>query len=145
MRGCLLFSSAAAIGFILWFWMTIIPAINKLPFTGVAAAEYSAPAPTTASARMQNKAVAIMLGDQVFPSQMLPPKRFIVEKNITEARFISRKQMVQDCGKKVIACGHINKAIITLPHPCLYPNDPYALLVCHELGHNNGWNAEHNN
>lgn len=31
-----------------------------------------------------------------------------------------------------------------LPNPCKYPKtDAYARLVCHELGHHNGWPAYH--
>lgn len=41
-----------------------------------------------------------------------------------------------------LACT-VGKRRITLPNPCLWPNDPYAVLVCHELGHVNGWSAKH--
>lgn len=30
-----------------------------------------------------------------------------------------------------------------LPDPCIIANDPYAGLVCHELGHVNGWPIYH--
>lgn len=36
--------------------------------------------------------------------------------------------------------------IILIPNPCKYDAiDPYAHLLCHELGHVNGWNYTHDN
>lgn len=33
--------------------------------------------------------------------------------------------------------------IIVVENPCRYPDDRYARHVCHELGHVNGWPADH--
>lgn len=39
--------------------------------------------------------------------------------------------------------------VITVPNPCTYPEASdeysYAHLLCHEMGHANGWNAAHDN
>lgn len=41
-----------------------------------------------------------------------------------------------------IACGVVGGALMVLPNPCRWP-DPFAELVCHELGHNNRWAKDH--
>lgn len=33
--------------------------------------------------------------------------------------------------------------IIAVPNPCLFDNEPYAHVLCHELGHRNGWPGTH--
>lgn len=32
---------------------------------------------------------------------------------------------------------------VYLPNPCDFPRDDYARLMCHEMGHINGWSANH--
>jgi hypothetical protein len=39
-----------------------------------------------------------------------------------------------------IACANEGWAI--MPNPCAW-RDPYAKMMCHELGHANGWAAGH--
>lgn len=39
------------------------------------------------------------------------------------------------------ACANPNMMI--LPNPCTYAGDPFAEIVCHELGHVNGWSPAH--
>jgi hypothetical protein len=45
-------------------------------------------------------------------------------------------------GQKTLGCT-VGKTV-TLPNPCDFPEtDTYARMVCHELGHINGWPATH--
>jgi hypothetical protein len=44
-------------------------------------------------------------------------------------------------GMKTDAC-EIDGRVIA-PNPCSFPADPYARLLCHEIGHANGWPASH--
>lgn len=45
----------------------------------------------------------------------------------------------------IIACAGVNKHRMILPNPCQFKDDAYARVVCHELGHTNGWPADHPN
>ncbi|HEX8569373.1 MAG TPA: hypothetical protein VF699_05550 [Caulobacteraceae bacterium] len=45
-------------------------------------------------------------------------------------------------GMKTDAC-HTGERVV-LPNPCTFPqSDGYAKILCHELGHANGWSANH--
>ena len=45
-------------------------------------------------------------------------------------------------GMKTDAC-HTGEKVV-LPNPCTFPqSDGYARMLCHELGHANGWSANH--
>jgi hypothetical protein len=45
-------------------------------------------------------------------------------------------------GMKTNACATGQRLV--LPNPCTFgPNDRYAALLCHELGHANGWPPPH--
>lgn len=49
-------------------------------------------------------------------------------------------------GYVFMACETLYKGnpVIFMPNPCAYPDsDAYAHLLCHELGHVNGWPATH--
>ncbi len=53
-------------------------------------------------------------------------------------------------GWHYMACEYRDKKtgtpIILIPNPCKYDEtDEYAHLLCHELGHVNGWNRTHDN
>lgn len=48
----------------------------------------------------------------------------------------------REFGVTVEACTRGN--LVTVPNPCAWPgSDPYAQLLCHELGHVNGWPSNH--
>lgn len=34
-------------------------------------------------------------------------------------------------------------AVVIVPNPCLFDDEPFAHLLCHEAGHVNGWPATH--
>jgi hypothetical protein len=50
-------------------------------------------------------------------------------------------------GWRYIGCEFVKdgQPTILLPNPCQYDTEFYAHLLCHELGHANGWNATHDN
>jgi hypothetical protein len=41
------------------------------------------------------------------------------------------------------ACAEIGGSQIWIENPCDWPGDSYAQLLCHEIGHINGWPANH--
>lgn len=43
----------------------------------------------------------------------------------------------------IVACHFYKTDVTILPNPCLYKDEPYARLACHELGHDNGWGPDH--
>lgn len=50
--------------------------------------------------------------------------------------------VAKEAGQLILACqGEIKgMPVIVLPNPCLWPEPEfYAAVVCHELGHVNGW------
>jgi hypothetical protein len=46
-------------------------------------------------------------------------------------------------GMKTDACSMNGRVI--LPNPCAYPSESYARMLCHEMGHVNGWPPTHGN
>lgn len=47
-----------------------------------------------------------------------------------------------EAGVMVEAC--VRNSVIIAPNPCQWPgSDTYAQLLCHEMGHVNGWPANH--
>jgi hypothetical protein len=79
-----------------------------------------------------------------------PPKRFRHDATIT-VQLTDQPGINRDCqalfgkpppGSKTNACYTGTKAI--MPNPCDYPaTDAYAHMLCHELGHANGWPSTH--
>jgi len=74
-----------------------------------------------------------------------PPERFRMDNTVVVT--FAKPELVQElCGKRhmpeVIACADILPPSIHVPNPC-YINEHYAQVVCHELGHANGWTREH--
>lgn len=39
--------------------------------------------------------------------------------------------------------GCVTGRSMRVPNPCLYTNEQYARILCHELGHVNGWAPSH--
>jgi len=79
-----------------------------------------------------------------------PPERFQKEATVV-LEFADQAKIDEVChprfgtppaGMKTDACATGNK--IVAPHPCAFAErDRYAHLLCHELGHVNGWPATH--
>ena len=80
-------------------------------------------------------------------SDKLPPQRFRSNGRVL-VRFADQRTIDRECGKapcNMVTLGCLQSSVIMiLPNPCSYgPDDDYAVLVCHELGHLNGWPATH--
>lgn len=49
-------------------------------------------------------------------------------------------------GMQFDGCIRERGAVVHMPNPCLHKNEgKFARIMCHELGHLNGWNETHNN
>ena len=73
-----------------------------------------------------------------------PPARFITAEQTAFVQFLPPDRLNDVCRNPAyLACASVGGAQVWMPHPCLYPRDGYAVLLCHELGHNAGWSAEH--
>lgn len=44
-------------------------------------------------------------------------------------------------GAVIFACTY--RGVVTMPNPCDFPAERFAALLCHELGHVNGWSGNH--
>jgi len=74
----------------------------------------------------------------------LPPKQYRDDIRV-QVRFTESAQAM--CGiikapAGSIACAPVGGDLIIAPNPCAW-RDPYAKMMCHELGHANGWKADH--
>lgn len=80
----------------------------------------------------------------------MPPVRFRAD-NAAVVIFTGRQGIDQMCGVAgpnyiVLACTHsINGTpVVTMPNPCGYGDtEAFAKIMCHEMGHVNGWPADH--
>jgi hypothetical protein len=73
-----------------------------------------------------------------------PPARFIQERQSAFVMFMPPEEIPAQCGPSwALACASVGGAQVWMPHPCAYPNDWYARLLCHELAHNNSWSEAH--
>jgi len=97
----------------------------------------SKPVPVPSSALAQNS---------TYYSDGMPPERFRANRKVM-IQFGGQADIERVCGKApcnmiMLACQPPN--LLMLPNPCKYgPSDEFAKLVCHELGHLNGWPATH--
>lgn len=78
----------------------------------------------------------------------LPPDR-LQGNNRTRIRFFDTLDVEEACGvpspdKTFLGCvrGPVHKPIIYMPNPCRRSGE-YARVLCHELGHVNGWTKYH--
>lgn len=77
-------------------------------------------------------------------SPALPPKQYQGDTRV-QVRFTASASAM--CGiikasAGSIACAPVGGDLIIAPNPCTW-RDPYAKMMCHELGHANGWAAGH--
>jgi hypothetical protein len=68
-----------------------------------------------------------------------PPARFIQERQTAFVNFLPHAELEAQCGRGNIGCATVGGSVVWMPHPCDYPREGYAALLCHELAHNNGW------
>jgi hypothetical protein len=58
--------------------------------------------------------------------------------------FVNQAGIDQLCGgsNQVIACAIVGGTAMALPNPCQarFAGESYAAVLCHERGHNQGWN-----
>lgn len=79
----------------------------------------------------------------------LPPHQYRVDETVAAIMFTTPDKVDVGCGNKdpkhwqIFACSQIEGSRVLMPHPCLYTDDNYARLLCHELGHISGWPADH--
>ena len=74
------------------------------------------------------------------------PQRYQGDNSATVI-FTSRQETMDGaCTPKkpglALACT-LQKKTIIMPNPCLWPGNEYAKLLCHEMGHVNGWSGDH--
>lgn len=86
----------------------------------------------------------------------LPPVNYQNNAQPTVVITVDDTNTKENCGVapkgwRILACEFSEKKvpIIIAPNPCTFPEaadeNSYAHLMCHEFGHVNGWNADHNN
>ena len=93
-------------------------------------------------------AAALLPGAGAF-SDGRPPERFqgdaTVQLEVTDQAGVDRVCQPlfgkPPAGAKTVACQTGRRVIA--PNPCLYPTETYAQMLCHELGHANGWASTH--
>lgn len=129
MRGIILFSSVAAIGFILWFWFTIAAALDNVALVNM---QMNAATPGNV---------------EIGSSEHQPPVRF---KGAVSSRVsfgtVSACGKPKDPKKVFAACVRATflGPVVHLPNPCDHVSEgDFARRTCHELGHLNGWSGEH--
>ena len=76
--------------------------------------------------------------DYIYWKPDLPPLEF---RNGTTfvIRPASRWQIKELCSEAAFACAESPSGVVNIPNPCLYRDDNYARILCHEMGHINGW------
>jgi hypothetical protein len=132
------FAGGSALMCILAFW-SVMNEFTSLPFKQI-----QGPAPLAEALALPP--VKLWLGNELLPSHVAAPAKY-AKNDLTEQKifFMSQKNLKAVCGKGVIACADVGGPDVVMPDPCIYKFDPYAVTLCHELGHNKGWNAEHSN
>jgi hypothetical protein len=83
-------------------------------------------------------------------SDARPPERFLADKTVT-VQFTDQSGIDKVChprfgtppaGMKTNACATGSRVVV--PNPCDFAQtERYAHLLCHELGHMNGWPSTH--
>lgn len=78
-----------------------------------------------------------------------PPVRYRGDRSVM-VEFVAPDKVEQACGLAKPVCGYRMMACrrgnrLIMPNPCAGNHivEPYGKLLCHELGHANGWPAYH--
>lgn len=78
---------------------------------------------------------------------MIPPERFQADgfSRVHFTKHAAKYCAIVKAPKGALACA--NQGWIILPNPCTFGEvsvrGTFAYFSCHELGHNNGWPADH--
>ena len=103
-----------------------------LPLTAVAALTACGP-PMVGS--FQQQPPAKYRGDGLVAVEFVDPDKI-------PALCVAGTNIDLGANKVITAC--VKGAFMYLPNPCTWPNDSdYRQIACHELGHRNGWPANH--
>jgi hypothetical protein len=112
--------------------------------SGLQAAPHATPAPRHSG----------VLRDSSSFSEIIPPERFqgdggavVIFGGMATVRKLCAGVKLDDGATAPLACSGVNDKgtpIIVAPNPCLAAqSDLYAAILCHELGHLNGWPSTH--
>jgi hypothetical protein len=95
-------------------------------------------------------AIAVLASAPTMFTDVWPPGAFQKDTTVT-VEFAGQNAIERTChplfgappkGMITRAC-HTGRRLV-MPNPCTFPrDDEYARLLCHELGHANGWPASH--
>ena len=95
-------------------------------------------------------ALAATVGTSSTIDSGYPPDRYQVDGSAASATFLSGQEPINmlcgaaPAGFHTLACVKPGAHLI-LPNPCgtAFLGEDYAKIACHELGHLNGWPADH--
>jgi hypothetical protein len=74
-----------------------------------------------------------------------PPVRYQADTTAS-VEFMAAERIMPRClerGAAVLANACADRSLITITNPCAYQGESYAKRLCHEMGHINGWPADH--
>lgn len=74
------------------------------------------------------------------------PPQSMQSDTIVGVEFTNDETILARCGKDAAACEWRDgkkRPLIVAPNPCDFTGESFALVMCHELGHANGWPADH--
>lgn len=77
-------------------------------------------------------------------AEITPPDRYMGDT--VAVVIFSEQATAKTCPVGAIACAGFSNGVpvIAVPNPCpLATRDLYAAILCHEIGHLNGWSAKH--
>lgn len=72
---------------------------------------------------------------------IVPPRRYR-ENNGAVVQFVSDHELAKVCGREAVACVKTvgMASVVYVLNPCrVLRRDEYSTILCHELGHVNGW------
>lgn len=80
-----------------------------------------------------------------------PPERYRNDVEAAPTFYVAQDRLERLCGwtpprPGVVLLGCERGGMIFLPNPCWdvrYSREKFAELVCHEMGHANGWSGKH--
>lgn len=80
----------------------------------------------------------------------LPPVRY--QNDNTVVVTFAKPELVQELCRNhgqerdphLIGCANFLPPSMVVPNPCAFPEQPYARILCHEIGHaGSGWTYKH--